>query len=293
MKAKISLKEFLFAIFFYLVFVFFLDFFVGFLINRANLPKSTGFFDLFVVYSVLVTVVLLVLYKLFTKKKYSELGIKKLKKEDFSLSIKVFFMLFPIAFISRILDPTFDLYFLESFGLLSVSSVLIFTLYLPFFAIKEEIYERSFFQGIFSKGYSSIIAPALIAINFAIAHYYNTGNPVHTLNVVLSVLIGTYLIALVFEKTRNIFASIMTHLIYNIFIIFQIYLHVSGFVLFEIIFWIIWGILFLAFLQKTIKELRILFLIKIKDLNYLDWLYILGFGIIIPIIVLLILESLV
>ena len=292
MKPKISLKEFLSAVFFYLVFVIFLDALVIVFIKRIKLSQGLNFFDWSVIYSVIITISLLVLYKLITKIKYYDIGIKKLKKEDVSLSIKIFFMLFPIAFISRILDPSFDFYFSQSFGLLSFSAIMIFILSLPFYALKEEIYERSFFQSIFSKGYGSIIGPIVVAVNFAIAHYYYAGTLAHTLNIVLSVLVGTYLIALVFEKTRNIFASMMTHLLYNVFIIFQIYLHVSGFRTYEILFWVVWGLLFLAFFKNSILSLKDIYKVKIKGFTYLDWLYILGFAIIIPIII-IILESLV
>lgn len=285
MKAKISFKEFVSVIFFYVIFVIFLDLFVDILVRKTVLGSIFSGLDLFLFYSVLITVGILVFYKGITKKKYSDLGIKKIKKEDISLAVKIFLMLFPVAFISRILDPSFDKYFSVAYGLGGLSSFIIFILYLPFFAIKEEIFERSFFQSLFSRGYGSLIAPILVAINFSLAHYYNTGVLSHTLNIVLSVLVGTYLIALLYEKTKNLFITIITHLVYNIFIMFQIYMHVFGLNILEIVFWTVWGILFIFFLKRTIKEIKVLFVNQVKDLGLLDLAYIIGFGVIIPVLI--------
>lgn len=285
MKVKISFKEFVSVIIFYIIFVILLDLFVDFFIKKTTKNSILGGFDLFSFYSVLITVIILVLYKIFTKKKYSEIGVKKIKKEDLSLAIKIFLMLFPVAVLSRILDPGFDKYFSGAYGLGGLGSFLIFMLYLPFFAIKEEIFERSFFQNIFSRGYGSIIAPILVALNFALAHYYNTGLVLHTLNIVLSVLFGTYLIALVYEKTKNVFACIITHLVYNVIILMQIYFHVSGLNTLEAVFWVAWGILFLVFLKSTLRELKILFAPKIGQLNMLDVAYIVLFGVVIPVLI--------
>lgn len=244
-------------------------------------------------YQIILFGLILVLFNFVEKKKYSETGFVGFKKEHFKLALFVLGILIPIAAISRIVDPTFDAWYgqLEP-RFWTMAGVLTFIPVIFFSVIKEEILERSLIQSRL-KSYGPMLAALLTCINFGFAHiFYYPGlfsQPVvmfHLAIIYITVFLGSLMIALLYESTRNIWLTMIVHLLYNWIFIFQTYWHLTN-IKFELIFWTFGSILFLFVIFKLKDERKRLFMFfvdwKIPKLVVVDYLFIIIFALGLPI----------
>ena len=268
MKLKESLKI-LFASF---LFTSGLLLILSFLRIPLRFPGATPFMFL------LVSILILFLYKFFEKKPWKEYGLQKLKKKDFLFSMYFLFLLFPIAFLGRILDPGFDAWYAQQSNLFTFSGLLLSLLLMPLFVIKEEIFERSLIQSKISKHYGSVITGIAVSVNFAFMHFYITQDMQHVAATVISVFFGSFVLVFLYEATHNIFATIFTHLLYNLLVVIQIYLHVKEYFVFEIIFWIVFGILFFLTFKYCWAEIKKMIMQKKTVLSFFDWVFLIVFS---------------
>lgn len=185
----------------------------------------------------------LLIFSILIKRKAQDSGFIKFKKEDFFLALFVLCMLFPIAAISRIVDPTFDTWyslleprFLTLAGALSFLPIMVFSVF------KEELIERSIIQSSL-RPYGPFFAALFTCINFGFAHvFYFKGLfsqqiiVWHLIMIYITVFLGSFMIALLFEATRNVWLTMIVHLLYNWIFIFQTYWHLTNLGI-ELTFW--------------------------------------------------------
>jgi len=222
------------------------------------------------------TIFFLVLFKIIEKKSWREYGIKKITTHDFKLSFVFLFLLFPIAFIGRLFDPGFDLWYAKQSGLLTFSGLFFMFLLMPFYVFKEEIFERSLIQSKLSQHYSKVLLAILISLNFSLVHFYVTKEMSHIVSTVISVFFGSLVLIFLYEATKNVFATMICHLVYNCLIVFQIYLHARNLFLAENIFWILYGILFFLTVYTAVKEITNVKSVKMQ-LRWDDYVFFLVF----------------
>ena len=194
------------------------------------LPKLStfilGLFNLTAIYSLLLVILLILILKFTTNEKSSFFGFKSLNKNNLKLAFYALFFLFPVPLIGRILDPSFDSWYTSSYNLSSFLALIYFLINLPLFIIKEELIERSLIQNYLSKFYKSTVVILVISINFALLHFFLIPNTIyHSVITVISVFLGSLVISSLYEKTKNVFLTIIVHLLYNFIVFYQIILH--------------------------------------------------------------------
>ena len=291
--AKINLKTIILLIFTNSLISIILPFLSVYIARNLNKKIEIGLFNLGAVYSVIITILIIILLKFVTKTKLNFYGIKEIPKKDIKLTLYFLFLLFPIPLLGRILDPTFDSWYTSLFNLSSFLAIIYFLINLPLFVIKEELIERSLIQNYLSKYYSSFTTILVISINFAILHFFLLPNAYyHSFVTLISVFLGSLIIASLFQITKNVFLTIIIHILYNLIVFYQIILHINNNLMGEIILFSIWGILFLLTFSQSIKEIKQIFTKKRENLKTLDYIFLIFFSIALPILILVITKYL-
>jgi len=286
--AKINLKTILLIIFANSLITLVLPYLSLLISKNLNKTYELGFFNLVALYSLIIVILLIFIYKLSSKNKFEFYGFKEITKKDFKLTFILISFLFPIPLLGRLLDPSFDPWFVSLYNLGSYVAILYFIINLPIYLIKEELIERSLIQNYLSKNYSNILTILVISINFAILHFILIPNTLyHSVITVISVFLGSLIIASLYELTKNVFLTILTHLIYNFVVFYQIILHNDKNMLGESILFIVWGIFFLFTFTKAIQVLKPLFRFKQENLKIADYIFLILFSVVLPIILLL------
>src|SRR3989344_340730 len=285
---KINLKTFLLIIFANSLITLVLPYLSLLISKNLNKKYELGFFNLVALYSLIIVILLIFIYKIFSKNKFEFYGFKEITRKDLKLTLILISFLFPIPLLGRLLDPSFDAWFVSLYNLGSYVAIIYFIINLPIYLIKEELIERSLIQNYLSKNYSSILTILVISINFAILHFILIPNTLyHSVITVISVFLGSLIIASLYELTKNVFLTILTHLIYNFVVFYQIILHNDKNMLGESILFIVWGIFFLFTFTKAIQILKPLFRFKKENLKIADYIFLILFSVVLPIILLL------
>lgn len=254
------------------------------LIRHLKLPMPYGNYCVYSYY-IVIGLILLFAFKFINKEKFSSFGIKRFSFKDFKLAIYFVLLLFPIAFIARLIDPGFDLWFAQQNGVMGLTGLFIIITIMPLSVAYEEFFMRSLIQSKFSKLYGTMFAIVFLSINFAIAHFYLTNNGLnHVLATVIAVFFGSLVLVALYEITKNVFITFITHLIYNIIILIQIYLHATKQTVPEIVFWILFGVLFLLTFKKTLPHIKALKL-KFMKIKVIDKVFIVFLTIILPVLI--------
>ncbi|MBU0980513.1 MAG: CPBP family intramembrane metalloprotease [Nanoarchaeota archaeon] len=230
-----------------------------------------------------IIVVFFIIFALKTIKNesFSGLGYRRPRKQDWMSGLYALLLLFPIAFIARLVDPSFDIWYASLQGLGTMAGVMIFISTLPFFALKEELLTR--FVQTRLRGYGSMIAVIAVSINFGALHLFIApGATYHGIISAVSVGIGAIFLAVLFEKTRNILVMTAVHMVFNAIITFQIFFHVAT--KWEWAFWTVYGILFLFALRPAWKGFWETFTEKVswKELSAVDYLFLSFFALMLP-----------
>lgn len=205
-------------------------------------------------------------------KKLREYGIKKPRKQDLKFALIIFAFFFPISIASRVLFPNFDSLYANVLGL-EYSNLFQFLIFsVPLSILIEEIGMRSLFQSKITLAFSSRFAIYATIFNFALLHF-KWAYVVDTQS--FFIILGTVFaysafLALLYDYTKNIFSTIAVHLLVNITSSFQIIFHVYNQFSYEMILWLSWGILFIAFFPRAISFLKNAFVTtkgKIKNFS--------------------------
>lgn len=288
--AKINIKGILILILANSLITFILPILSSEIAKSLHKKFEIGLFNLTAIYSLLIVIILIIIIlKIFTKSKTSFYGIKSPSLKDTKLAFLLLFFLFPIPLLGRIIDPSFDSWYSSMYNLSSFITILYFLINLPLFIIKEELIERSLIQSHLSKYYSSFITILVISINFAILHFFLIPNTYyHSFVTIISVFLGSLIIASLFEITKNVFLTMLIHIIYNLTVFYQIILHINNNLLGEIILFTVWGFLFLFTFKKSFNIIKPLFKFKKQNLTSIDYIFLIFYSVILPVALLLI-----
>ncbi|MBU1975922.1 MAG: CPBP family intramembrane metalloprotease [Nanoarchaeota archaeon] len=257
-------------------------------------PRMIGNVNITSFYIMLLFAIIFLIIKLIDKKPFSHYGFKKFNYKQFKLMIWFLFLVMPLAFLARVVDPGFDAWYASRSGLDTFTGFMIFALIMPFFVIKEELVVRAIFQNKLHK-YGFWWMAVGLSTAFAIAHYFPSPTG-HTWMQTASVLIGSFILVACYELTKNIWLSIMLHLFYNVIIILQIYLHVTN-PTNEIIFWVIvlgiFAYLFVKMLinRKHYKNYFAHFKKGFKAIRPWEIAFLITFALIVPLLMIWIMYS--
>lgn len=221
--------------------------------------------------------------KLVERKPFSHYGFKRFSKKEFALMLLFILLLMPLAFLGRIIDPGYDLWYAEGTGLTVFSGVLFFALTMPFYVIKEEIIVRALFQNRL-RTYGFWWMAIAASLNFAFAHFFIPGEGLkHVIVWAISVFIGSFFLIVFFELTRNMWLSILLHFIFNVTVGLQIYLHVAK-PFYEWVFWIIMLIGAAIATRYTWKDFLHPFREKMHKIGISEIVFLVIFAIILPLV---------
>lgn len=194
----------------------------------------------------LVLLALTVLYFFGLRPDFFRQSFQRPKREAWRIGLIALALLFPVAFLGRILDPEFDRQFASMNGLTTIAGTFSFLLALPFLVAREELFFR-FFQSVLSERIPSTLAIVTVAIHGALLHVAVGGASAWT--VFFSVVAGLVVVGWVYAKTKNIWVALATHLAYDALLLGQILLHVHR----PSLEWLFWIVYFTAFVLMLIK----------------------------------------
>ncbi|MEK7092394.1 MAG: CPBP family intramembrane glutamic endopeptidase, partial [Patescibacteria group bacterium] len=228
--------------------------------------KSLNFYNQYL-FNLFFVLILLLIFFFYNKFEY-----KTPFKNNFSLNkkiINIFIIIglvFPIALLGRLIDPKFDIIYgnLNNFANLNISSVFLFLLLTLIIVVKEEIIQRSLLQKKISLMLGSFVSITIVSINFSLYHffYYSLFGLKTAIVASLSIFMASILLSVLFEKTQSVLTTILAHFLINFMILIQIFLIFNKFFTSEIIFWILWFLLFcysiLSF-KKKFAHLKLTF----------------------------------
>lgn len=218
------------------------------------LPGRIGQFRLWPLYLMLIFIVFFIIIKQIENKPFSHYGFRKPKQ--WNRLVHYLFLLMPLALAARLIDPQYDFDYALDYSLFAITGVLLFNASMPFFVIKEELVFRGILQNKL-RAYGLYMAIS-ISMAFALMHAQIPVD-VHVVSQVVSVFIGSFVLIAFFEITKNLWLAILLHLIYNVVIVFQIWLHVSH----GMLEWVFWAVMMIGFFA-SIRPL-------LKDWNMLKW----------------------
>lgn len=201
---------------------------------------------------------LLFLDKKSNKKPLSEYGIKKPKLEHLKLAVLFFSLLFITTVPSRIFFPRFDSWYASLSGLTTLSGLTALLLITPIFTSTEELSQRGLIQSKLSNIFGSRVSFLIVGINFAVLHlswFWMGGGVLNTSLIFITLLPYSFLTALIFEKSKNIFVTLFFHMLTIFTSAIQTYWHVTNNLGYEYLFWIIWGASFVLLFSKSTKNL--------------------------------------
>lgn len=236
-------------------------------LNSLGLPNLVGSsYGLLI--SVLVPFLLIMLIfldKTIEKRKISEYGLKPPKPQHLNIIFYSFLAVFPVAFLSRVLTPSFDVWYSSYLPVSNLSSLVPFILiYVPLGVILEEVGERALFQSRLSQLFGSKAAVYVATLNFVALHIpiLLLGRVEYQFVMLLTFLVDSLLLSLIFEYTQSIYSTLLLHFLINLFASIQVFLHLNSLLVCEVALWSLWAALFVMNLGNIIDMFK-----KIKFLK--------------------------
>jgi membrane protease YdiL (CAAX protease family) len=113
---------------------------------------------------------LVVFDSMIERKKLSDYGIKRPRRQDLKFALIIFAFFFPISIASRVLFPNFDSVYANALGLGYSNLFQFLILSVPVGILIEEIGTRSLFQSKLSSAFSSRFAIFATIVNFTLMH---------------------------------------------------------------------------------------------------------------------------
>jgi membrane protease YdiL (CAAX protease family) len=194
----------------------------------------------------------------------------------------IFLAFFPIAFVSRILTPRFDIWYSDYFHISSFTYFISFTiLYLPLGILVEELAERALLQSRVSELFGRKAAIFVVTLNF-VAYHASLLTPAkldYQIIMLFTWLAYSFLLSIVFEYSLSIYPVLLLHFTIDLVSALQIFLHMNSIVMYETILWSLWATFFILNLKDIIDLIseKIKALPKIKiPLKYQFYLFFLS-----------------
>ena len=248
--------------------------------NLFNLPIRVGPVYLSNLFILLFAMIVVLIALLALTKDAGWLGLKRPTGSGWRDTFILLALVWPIPLLGRLIDPSFDRWYANQLGLLEWSLLASFLVSLVLVVVKEEILER-LMQRTLVDAYGPALAMLAVSINFGWLHFYS--NPlIHGLSSAISVALVSLILCLVYARTKNLWLSLAFHLIFNLIIVGQIWLHASGDVIGESLLWLVWGAAWLVLLKPGVRLVRSTVAGSSFKLKAGDWAFLLLFAFILP-----------
>jgi membrane protease YdiL (CAAX protease family) len=204
--------------------------------NGVRLPFNNAWS--FPLAMLIVVLVAFVIISMIDRASPAHSGFVTPKRRDWRLLLTFLFLLMPLALLGRLIVPSFDFWYAGTADLKTMAGLLLFSLTMPLYVLKEELIERGIMQNRLRTIGFWWMAIA-ISINFSLAHIVLQIPLSQILVWTASVFLGSLFFLIPFyEMTKNIWLAILLHLVFNLVIGLQIFLHVAR-PAHEMIFWIV------------------------------------------------------
>ncbi|MFH0853688.1 MAG: CPBP family intramembrane glutamic endopeptidase [bacterium] len=246
------------------------------------IPRVIGEIDWSAIFIWLFALAVLIVVFIIIRKPVSFMGLGKTQASDWKRLGLYLAFVWPVSFIGRLVVPEFDVWYVERFGLLVGWGILgFFMVGLVFIVFKEEILQR-IMQRLLLPTYGLFFACLATAMQFGIAHYFS--KPLEFgLASAISVALVSFVLAVLYAQTKNLWISLSFHLIFNLIVMVQILLHARGDLVGEWLLWIVWGLAWLILLKPAFGLLKELFGEKMPKIKIGDWTFLALFGLVLPI----------
>ena len=188
-----------------------------------HLRGSFGVVQVYPIFFLLFTLLLLILVLTGLKQSWSWIGFRKPSQGDLHDLWLLLAFVYPIPLIGRLVVPQFDAWYADRSGLLALGTLASFAILLGLTVIKEEVLERVMQRPLIHT-YGPLYASLFLSMNFAALHFFRSPLA-YGLASALSVLPVAFILAALYARTRNIWISLSFHLIFNFVVIGQIILH--------------------------------------------------------------------
>lgn len=188
------------------------------------------------------------------REKLSVNGFSLSRTADWKKAFLLFWILFPVFLAGRLLDPSFDQWFVTQNGLSIAGALGGFAVVIAVFVFHEELLER-FLQGRLIAVVPTPLALIGLSINFALLHR-TASSAEHSIGLVISAFFGSLVLAALFTLTRNVLVMIGFHLTLNFVSLLGILLHARGSFLGELLFWSVFAILFIITIRPAVALLQ-------------------------------------
>lgn len=250
-----------------------------------NLPIKAGPVYLSNIFTLLFAIIVVLIVLLALIKDTRWLGLSKPTKAGWRETFILLAFVWPIPLLGRLIDPSFDRWYANQLGLLEWSLLASFLVSLAFVVVKEELMER-LMQRTILDAYGPALTILAVSINFGWLHYFS--NPLlHGLSSALSVALISLVLCMVYARTKNLWLSLSFHLVFNLIIVGQIWLHAVGDVIGEGLLWIVWGAAWLVLFKPGAMLVRSTLAGSSFRLKPGDWSFLTLFAIILPAIYLI------
>lgn len=228
---------------------------LGFLNLYLKIPLKWNSMPLSPLYFIFVLSLLVFFDRMHEKNPWEHYGIKKIKEEEIGVIFLFFALLFPAALFSRIITPSFDLWYAKFF---QTNLITLFFL-IPLGVLIEEIGERSLLQAKLSSIYDAKTAFYVTAVNYTFLHinWLFGGSIKFGIVILTSAFLYALVTSLLFLYTKNIFLTILLHLSLNLALFLQIFLRINESLRdYEFLFWMTWLILFILYVPKALTHAK-------------------------------------
>jgi membrane protease YdiL (CAAX protease family) len=163
---------------------------------------------------------------------------------------------FPFVFLIRILDPGYDDWMVTTrfhggfdLPLLVMSGSIIVVM-------KEELLERGLLQPLAEQGFSPRWTAIFMVLGFSIFHLH-AGDPTWKgLSTFVGVASGAFLLVAAYRLTGSVLVAFLLHLMFNATAILSTWLHLSGRLAWEMVFWGLFGLFSIYALPSGVRVLR-------------------------------------
>lgn len=214
-------------------------------------------------------------------RKISEYGFRMLKSNDYKYIFYSLLAVFPIAFLSRVLTPSFDYWYSNYLQISSSTFFIQFLLiYIPLEVIIEELGERALFQSRLSSFFGGRAAVYVTTLNFVALHIPQLFGVRldYQLVMLFTWFFYALILSLLFEYTKNVYSTLLLHFLIDFISTIQIFLHLNFLPIYETILWSVWATLLIlnwGGIMSMLEKMRVLKQIKLSG-GYEFYLFLLS-----------------
>lgn len=247
-----------------------------FLLQTGDSSRIRAYFFLFLFAVAIVCLVLVII-----RRPFAWFGVAQPRTRGVWATFLLLAFVFPVAFLGRLIVPSFDAWYAGQSGFLVWSLLGSALLIVALAVVKEELLER-LAQRLLLERFGPLLASVALASQFGLAHFFRFPLNYGIVSAVSVALVG-FVLALLYARTRNFWLALLFHLVFNSIVIEQIMLHASGDSVGEALLWLVWGVAWIVTFRPALRWLREAMRGPRLKLDVVDWVFLVVFGLGAPI----------